>query len=527
MPPAPYVHETSPSVHLELGQAAKGYNPGDTVHALLHIRAAEGSGLAGRASRPPSPRRTPGPSRDDKGSAKERCADVDAQSIQLEDVLITFKGIERVDTSWVSTSYRNDVKPLNADSRRVQRPVIEASLQASTARDLGDDGCRVYLIRFRLPEWLPPTFHGFAVRYWYYLDVRVRWSLLLPAEEVANARTGQVPGSHLNESRIREVVRVWPLNDSRSQAGAMDGVRREDQESGTQCTGGENARGGALPRVKCWEVGYGTTIEDAIENLELLGRDSSNSAPYSPAYLSNSLSRTSSLEPERGRRSGGAGRALSQEPSAVLSRKLFQAAQQGILDEQKSANVRIVTEESASLVHSGPASAAKTPIAGPSNTRAGYWDGMPGSTSSFRLRVGDTVFATIHLHPASASFEEETSRGLTPGASLVSTLEFVNTDLVRCLKYMVSLEMEESVAEAWRWKGRGHVLGNILEERASLSPDTLASCVYFTLPSDATPSFESDVVTLTWGLRFAFCYVSVGGGIEKVKWKIPIRFRAV
>lgn len=513
MPLASRVHRTSPAVHLDLVQAAKGYNPGDTVHALLHIRDAERSGLAGRVGRPPSPSPPPRSSQDDGGLAKEGSVDVGTQSIQLEDVLITFKGIERVDTSWVSKSYRREVKPLNADTRRVQRPVIEATLQASTGRDLGDDGCRVYLIRFRLPEWLPPTFHGLAVRYSYYLDVRVRWSLVSLNEEGADAGGGQVVGSHLLESRIRDVVHVWPLETRRSQAGTMDEVRFKEQE-----------RDGSLPRVKCWEVGFGTTIDDAIENLELLWRDSSTSGPYSPVYLSNSLSRTSSSEPEPGRRPGGVGRSMSEEPSALLSRKLFRAAQKEILAEQLSANLRIVAEESASVVQGGSKSAPKTPIAGTANALARYWDGMPGSKSSFRLRVGDAEFATIHLHQASAFVEEGKACGLAPGASLVSTLEFINTDVVRCLKYVVSLEMEETVAEAWRWKGRGHVLSSIVEERASLSPDTLASCVYFTLPSDATPGFESDVVTLAWGLRFEFCFVSAGGRAEKVEWKIPIRF---
>ena len=517
MLPASCVHRTVPGVQLDLEQAAKGYNPGDTVHALLHIRDAKRSGLAGRAGRLPSPPPSAYPSQDDGVQAKDDCVDIEDHSIQLEDVVITFKGIERVDTSWVSKSYRKGVKPLNADTRRVQRPVIEASLQASTARDLGDDECRVYLIRFRLPEWLPPTFQGLAVRFSYYLDVRVRWSLL----SLTSEGVGEVSGSPLLESRIRDVVHVWPLDGRRSQAGAMDGVRWQGQERGGQLADWD----GVLSSVKCWEVGFGTTIGDAMENLELLRQDSSNSAPYSPAYLSNSLSRTSSLEPERGRLPGGAGRLLSEEPSAMLSRKLFQAAQQEMLIEQKSGNLRIVTEESASLVQGGSMSAPKTPITGAPNTWARYWDGMPGSKSSFRLRVGDDEFATIHLHLSSASFEEETSCGLAPGASLVSTLEFINTDLVRCLKYMVSLEMEETVAEAWRWKGRGHVLNSIVEERTSLSPDTLASCVYFTLPSDATPSFESDVVTLAWGLRFEFCFVSVGGRAEKVEWKIPIRFR--
>ena len=537
MPLASYPDGTSSAVRLELVQAAKGYNPGESLHALLHIR--DESALVGTLGRR-QPQHVSTSQSDQglnagnggtehangstEGSGGQPPSTVhpqrhSAEPVQLEDICITFKGIERVDTSWVSKSYRKDVKPLNADTRRVQRPVIEASLRASTARDFGEDECRVYLIRFRLPEWLPPSFHGLVVRYSYYLDIRVRWTFGDGAGLTATEE--RTTGAPVFETRLRDIVHVWPSTGGKSHGGAMDGFRGQES-GGSQSTSGDRS----MSKVKCWEVGFGTTIDDAIENVELLRHDSSNSVPYSPAYLTNSLSRTSSLEPERGGRSGlGAGQAQSQEPSALLARKLFQAAQDAISADKKGTNLRIMTEESASVVESGTKPLPKTPIAGASNPRERYWDGMSGTMSSFRLRVRDMVFVTIHLHPAAAQFEEGRGNALTPGSSFVGTLEFLDTSDVRCVKYMVSLEMEETVAEAWRWKGRGHVLNSIVEERASLSPDTLASCVYFTLPSDATPGFESDVVTLTWGLRFEFFFVPTGGGgAEKVEWKIPIKF---
>ena len=155
-----------------------------------------------------------------------------------------------------------------------------------------------------------------------------------------------------------------------------------------------------VPQIKCWEVGYGTTIEDAIENVELLRQDSANSVPYSPAYLSHSLSRTTSLD-QPGARS-------SQQPAEVLSRRLFHAAQEAMLEEQRRVGVVTVTEEEAGVVGVG-GNAPKTPIAGRARgdgNGAGrgairHWDGT-GTGSTFRLRFADSVFATIHLHLANA-----------------------------------------------------------------------------------------------------------------------------
>ena len=503
---------SSEGVRLTLTPASRGHRPGGTVHFLLHVASANSALSA---------------------------------SVQLEDITIAFNGVERVDTSWVCKEYRKGVPALNADKRRVQRSVVSSTLRAST-RGFGEEGCRVYLIRMRLPAWLPPTFRGVAVRYHYVMEVGVRWS------ERGEEREG----------RLKSSVCVWPLeeDDGVLGAGRGEGVGGGRGGGSTGGTGGRGVvsslnwatvldEGNALsglalaqvPQIKCWEVGYGTTIEDAIENVELLRQDSANSVPYSPAYLSNSLSRTTSLD-QPGARS-------SQQPAEMLSRRLFHAAQEAVLEEQRRVGVVTVTEEEAGVVGvvgvvGVGGNAPKTPIAGRARgdgNGAGrgairHWDGT-GTGSTFRLRFADSVFATIHLHLANAMADgggdegdeggdAGRTRGLAPGTSLVGTMEFVNEGRVQCVKYVVSLEMEETVAEAWRVKGREFTLNRIVEERTSLSPDTLASCVYFTVPSDATPSFESEVVTLAWGLRFHF-YVRVDGSsrVETVEFQVPLGLR--
>ena len=71
----------------------------------------------------------------------------------------------------------------------------------------------------------------------------------------------------------------------------------------------------------------------------------------------------------------------------------------------------------------------------------------------------------------------------------------------------------------------GHVLRRIVEEHSEATPDTLHTGFVFTLPPDATPSFEAPSVALRWALQFEFHVAAAGaglGGQQVLKWGIPI-----
>lgn len=98
-------------MHLSLSTALPGYWPGDTVTALL---------LASTQF---------------------------PEDVELQEMEISFSGIERVDTSWVAPTYRKDVPAINTDRRRIQRHVVQAHLHAATQGNFADANARRFLIR--------------------------------------------------------------------------------------------------------------------------------------------------------------------------------------------------------------------------------------------------------------------------------------------------------------------------------------------------------------------------------------------
>lgn len=65
----------------------------------------------------------------------------------LQEVELQFIGTERVDTSWVSNSYRKKVAPINSDKRHVQRHAVHSRLQAATQGKLGGEKNRKFIVR--------------------------------------------------------------------------------------------------------------------------------------------------------------------------------------------------------------------------------------------------------------------------------------------------------------------------------------------------------------------------------------------
>lgn len=456
-----------------------GYSPGDTFAALLHVRPAlDPSGA--------------------KGLHHEAVFDVEHH---LDEITTEFKGIERVDTSWVSKSYRKHVTQINSDPRRVQRCVVEGKFRAGTRGDFGEDACRVFLIRFTIPDWIPPTFSGIVARYSYYIDISVKYTVLgldeRPSEQIV---------------KLRDILHVWPhpLTESELQgtASAFRGskvtARLHDANEEHSCV-----------EIKCWEVAFGTTIDDAVENVELLRQESQISTPYSPAYQGERLSRTTSLDTRH-----------DPSPSEMLKKRLFEKYQGPSPEDMQEMLVKVLPEptENAELVRND--SGSKSPLSNPiSERRRRYFDGLSESASNFRLRIEDIIFARIHLH---SSGDQEP---LSPGKSLVGTIEFTeNPSLIRCLKYVVALEIEEQIDEDWISKGKSASLGGRLhqtvEESIHLSPDTVSSCFYFTLPANATPDFKTDLMSLRWGLRFYF-YMTIRNqkSVKTLEWKIPLKIR--
>ena len=470
------------AVVLDLCQNSYGYLPGETVTALLQV-----SGY-----------REPIRSADSDLSSLE--------TISLDDVIVECVGVERVDTSWVSKEYRKGVASLTTDSRRVQRHVIHGKLRAATEGGFGDQDCRVFVVRFDLPEWIPPTFKGMTVRYTYFVDVSVGYMF---------------DGQNFTET-LRQSIHVWPkIQNSDFHDNISDPVIPKSLFSvGVPTTHGMTAthyndksdRHRSV-KITCWEVGAGTTIDDAIVHVESLKLESQNSTPYSPAYQGERLSRSSSLDTKAVK-----GLDVDSSPADFLKKKLFSTPNDKSWDHRKRV-VSVIPESDGAEVKNPIASGTGVTTAKPST----FFDGVSGSVS-FKLRVEDRPLATIHIH-SSQYIDDD----LAPGKSIIGTIEFPETpSSIRCLKYVVALELDETIAEQWRAKGKsaasGGVVSQTVDETVQLSADTVSSYFMFSLPSDSTPNFSTDLITLRYGLRFYF-YIKVSDeiNIKMVEWKIPLK----
>ncbi|EFN58536.1 hypothetical protein CHLNCDRAFT_140640 [Chlorella variabilis] len=217
------------------------------------------------------------------------------EAVELQEVEIEFSGIERIDTSWVQPAYRRATPPINADKRKVQRHVVQSRLQAATQGTFSDLSLRRFVVRFTLPAWLPPTFRGTAVRYLYYLEAIVKYRAARGQQQQqegvggssskSNGVGGQagaasaaasVAGSASSGVATRIPLHIWP-----AKADSAGAAERSPA-----------LLGGSLPPpalqsedmpIKCWEIGPGTAVQDAVAHIvKLASQPQQASRPHSP-----------------------------------------------------------------------------------------------------------------------------------------------------------------------------------------------------------------------------------------------------
>lgn len=270
--------------------------------------------------------------------------------------------------------------------------------------------------------------------------------------------------------------------------------------------------------IKCWEIGPGTAVEDAISHISKLGISSSggSSTPFSPGRMQ---ARQNSL-------------ATVSESASEISHD--DAGRLGAQHSRQSSGVP-------SLSRQNTISEAERPAPAPTGTVQAEAGGA-GGLRSFALRIGDAPLVRVCVHPPLMG-------PLQPGATLAGTLEFpddseplpggaplgppgtVPGSKLRCMQVSVMLETEEAVDASWRPAGKGSSAGGggtplrrVLEEQVEVTADTACTHFVFSLPRDATPTFHTSLVGLRWVLRFQFMAVREGGGakIEQLTWTLPL-----
>ena len=486
-------------IRTELMTALPHYTPGDAVMALLKV-----------SSKKPS-------------------------SVEHEQIEICFIGIERVDTAWISPSYRKDVAPLNADRRRVQRPVIRAQMRAVMQGSLSNGEERSFLIRFVLPEWLPPTFKGTAVKYFYYLQASVTYTaepelrVMETGQEIEAAPGGGIKrrgesefrggGQDLGEKRVavcRSALHIWPsdvcpeISSNLSQRGFVveDGVGavKEEQASGSGTMSSKTILGGIVDDVaiKCWEVGPSTEVGDAVNHIkhvtETLERTTSGSSglegasPPSRKVEDNSHDTATPLQ----------GYIVTDTNAQSYERRLDNTS-----SGSKASSVRIGSQDASQGTGLSP-KAPGVVLEDNLSTAEQEHDkhkhlasidddherrrnsGMPSGSEgpkTYGLRVGDEPLAKVSLHYAPVE------RILHPGSTFFITFEFPNEEIssVRVSNDDTSQVWPSSAIATTkkRWKCLKVTASLEIEEEIHRSWDPRASKKSLTSSKDARNSTNS------------------------------------
>jgi hypothetical protein len=155
--------------------------------------------------------------------------------------------------------------------------------------------------RFALPAWLPPTFRGSAVRYSYFIDAKVRYVVhegLLEQQhaqqeeesgEITEVQPDPIPRGEGTpaSAHAKTSLHIWPASPEQAPAGtertgsalvaaaaaaAGPGPGLVWGPGGSESTAG--SRGGFPEEeltIKCWEIGAGTAVQDALAHIARLG----------------------------------------------------------------------------------------------------------------------------------------------------------------------------------------------------------------------------------------------------------------
>lgn len=529
------------SVQIFLATSLPAYKPGETVTALL----------TASTSQP--------------------------HDIEFQDMEISFTGIERIDTSWISPLYRKNIPAINTDKRRIQRHVVKASLQAATQGDFTDlSTSRRFLIRLTLPQWLPPTYKGIAVRYWYYLEAKIHYSdRREPPTSTSSKKVEQPTASSSFPASFHAITRlpllIWPSRDTvtklpsslsavlsfnGSKADRFDGMldnTNNQNRNANASIGTANTKTGtidgydndvfpsSLPEefiMKCWEVGAGTTLEDAVGHITKLTTSipAMHAVPCSPGgyrtdvsspfvALAASTAVATNATATRAASSGENDKNDNDIDDGSMS-STSQSTRQNSMD--GLVNRSVSSPFAKQLTLDSEISSSSTPRHSALQEQPS--EGIPVSNlKTFALRIGNAPLVKVSLHPTFS-----VTGGIYPGSIISTTLEFPtqsSPSSLQCMQMTATLETEETVDPGWRPRGSTQsftsgvsagVLRKIHDEHVELTRDVSCTNIVLSLPSDATPTFSTGLIGLKWILKFVFVAAQQSSGSETLVWTLPL-----
>ena len=322
---------------------------------------------------------------------------------------------------------------------------------------------------------------------------------------------------------------------------------------------------GILPKIniKCWELSHSTEVEDAvshIENLnESLGRKWSGVPPEMNTYH----------QEKKGDAFESSESTLSMAQSSNLSTKFlskediqaFESSQNTshsslIVQQQQSSRSQEI-DKAVALENKAQYNSINGPEEGSTernNTESSFLGCQP---RAFRIRFGSQPLANVSLHL------DPIETTINPGSTFYVNFDFPleydvasfsdmkslekndneikNEKLIwKCAKITGLLEREEFVSQKWdprsiesdgelladKWSP--NILRKVIDEHVQVTLDASFTNFMFTIPMDATPSFQTPLVTTRWFVRFEMLITVDNSGtkndklVENLSWKLPL-----
>lgn len=491
---------------------------------------------------------------------------VQAAATHLEALQIELCAAERVDLNWVTGQYRTGSSITEKDNRRVTRAMLQMKpIRLCERATLLPGSRRLYLVRIQLPDTLPPSFKGSAVRYSYQLEAKATfapqsWKGSTPSSTAQSSefqsqsstpsadsppqRTVQAltatantsphlvrysSSSNLKLSRGREAVgqqrkgpgtvhvktpvHLWPAAES-----------AEHLQGGNAIIAGDDA--------DVCSVSYSLDIQEPLELCidvtDLLDPEAEIPAAVPRRQASFPPKATGDMSAKAGQ--GKAHHGPSRTPTAadLSSTPRDEAddesalAVNGASDMPSTARSRLVRQ-------AAPPSAGPAPS--PSSVAA-----ESNALRSYNLKVGEHPLVRLALHPPLEG-------RLQLGATIAGTLDFrfsqeaaqQSSAAPKCVQVVVMLETEEVVQDRWQAPSKRQVgpVRKVYDEHQELTADTILTHFMFSLPFEECPTFSTHLVQHRWVLRFEFTatYQQHGSswGLsrankspEQITWLLPI-----
>lgn len=434
--------------------------------------------------------------------------------VQLASVWIEAAGAERVDSSWVAAGYAANVPVAARQGRHLLRHLFHVHSRPVLQHALLTPGfAQRFTFRFRLPEGLPPSFKGTAVKYSYHLEAHARFSTAAvvsqhqrqPSSSSVGSDTAQAngrlpPGAEghrklqrgqrqLQQQTARATLNIWPKAEPAERRAGSGSASAADEAQ-------------PPPALR-----YDVPASDLAVELKAAPADDPAAEQVSP---------------------GGA------------ARLMHAASQPAMLDGLRSSG----GAASPLAGGSGEAGGARTSRRMSSADTPSHAAEPPPALRSYNLRMGDAPLVRVAVH-------QPPEGPLQRGVPLAGTLDFragreaaATGSAPQCTEVLVLLETEEAVAPRWQPAPRpgGGVIRKVWDEWSELTPDTVLTHFLFSIPLDAPPSFATPAAQLRWLLRFRFTAQAAapasgggwglrlgGGGApapEQITWTLPLTVRA-